>query len=91
MDHSHHQCSHDLRFCAQCDAPYCAKCKRDWAPCRQTHYYYPNTWWTGIQPYISGGTTTITNGFSQMLDTGGAVGMADFTANSLESDLAHAH
>lgn len=32
MNHEHDSgCRHDLRFCYQCDAPYCGKCDASWS------------------------------------------------------------
>ncbi len=55
--HAHHDCEHDLKFCAPCNEAYCLKCEAVWSsePCAQTHY----PWYVTTTP--AWGTTTVTD------------------------------
>ena len=59
--HTHHDCEHNIKFCAPCNEAYCLKCEAVWSskPCAQNHYpYYYQPYWTPTSPI----TVTTTSG-----------------------------
>lgn len=65
--HEHHDCEHDMKFCAPCNEAYCGKCDATWTaePCQQAHYPWfvqPYQYGTYTQPWDGGTITTTTGG-----------------------------
>jgi hypothetical protein len=50
MNHDHHECDHNLKYCKQCRVVYCTKCSKEWRDYSQSLF---NPW-----VYPSCGQTT---------------------------------
>lgn len=66
MHHHCHDCKHeDIKFCPQCQKPYCVDCGREWTdPCMRNHsdwtYIHP---WTYTTCGTSDGDLTTTSAY----------------------------
>ena len=68
MYHAHHDhCVHALKFCVQCDKPYCTKCGREWGLgwTLTTNPWYSGQWLgTHVYTGSTAGVTNVTSGGS---------------------------
>lgn len=49
--HKHNHCDHELKWCRDCQTPFCVKCNKEWGePCRQIHYPLFGTYSVSPQP-----------------------------------------
>ena len=45
--HKHHDCDHEVKYCARCDVAYCTKCAKEWSA--KSVWVNPYTW----KPYTT--------------------------------------
>lgn len=59
MSHEHCHCEHELKYCANCDAVSCAKCKKEWKKEVLYNTVYGSSQTTpGISPWAGAGGVT---------------------------------
>ncbi len=50
-NHTHFTCEHELKFCKECDVPFCGKCGKEWGKDKPVNPITPS--FPAMPPYLT--------------------------------------